>query len=138
MLPQSPLFQYFDTVVVYEGETAFVQLVSAVGAKRSLADVPNTIYKDGTGVHVSATSFAEDMSALPPPDFDGLPLDKYFVPTKILPYLATRGCYWGRCLMRAQNVMVENICCCKTIEMPTTSGCSASITGLTRCSNTSR
>ncbi len=97
VLPQSPLFQYFDSAVVYEGETAFVQLVSAVGAKRSLADVPNTIFKDETGVHVSATSFAEDMSALPPPDFDGLPLDKYFVPTKILPYLATRGCYWGRC-----------------------------------------
>ena len=97
VLPESPLFQYFDSAVVYEGETAFVQLVSAVGAKRSLADVPNTIYKDATGVHVSATSFAEDMAALPPPDFDGLLLEKYFVPTKILPYLATRGCYWGRC-----------------------------------------
>jgi hypothetical protein len=97
VLPQSPLFQYFDSAVVYEGETAFVQLVSAVGAKRSLAEVPNTIYKDETGVHTSATSFAEDMAALPPPDFDGLPLEKYFVPTKILPYLATRGCYWGRC-----------------------------------------
>ncbi|MBA5873015.1 MAG: radical SAM protein [Nitrospira sp. CR1.2] len=97
VLPQSPLFQYFDSAVVYEGETAFVQLVSAVGAKQSLADVPNTIYKDATGVHVSATSFAEEMHSLPPPDFDGLPLEKYFVPTKILPYLATRGCYWGRC-----------------------------------------
>ncbi len=97
VLPESPLFQYFDSAVVYEGETAFVQLVSAVGAKRSLADVPNTIYKDKTGVHTSPTSYAEDMAALPPPDFDGLLLDKYFVPTKILPYLATRGCYWGRC-----------------------------------------
>jgi hypothetical protein len=97
VLPQSPLFQYFDSAVVYEGETAFVQLVSAVGAKRSLADVPNTIYRDETGIHVSATSYAEDLHSLPPPDFDGLPLEKYFVPTKILPYLATRGCYWGRC-----------------------------------------
>jgi hypothetical protein len=97
VLPQSPLFQYFDSAVVYEGETAFVQLVSAVGAKRSLAEVPNTIYKDETGIHASTISFAEDMHALPPPDFDGLPLDKYFVPTKIMPYLATRGCYWGRC-----------------------------------------
>jgi hypothetical protein len=97
VLPESPLFQYFDSAVVYEGETAFVQLVSAVGAKRSLAEVPNTIYKDETGVHTSPTSYAEDMAALPPPDFDGLPLEKYFVPTKILPYLATRGCYWGRC-----------------------------------------
>jgi hypothetical protein len=97
VLPQSPLFQYFDSAVVYEGETAFVQLVSAVGAKRSLAEVPNTIYKDETGVHTSSMSYAEDLATLPPPDFDGLPLEKYFVPTRILPYLATRGCYWGRC-----------------------------------------
>jgi hypothetical protein len=97
VLPQSPLFQYFDSAVVYEGETAFVQLVSAVGAKRSLAEVPNTIYKDETGIHPSSTSYAEDLATLPPPDFDGLPLEKYFVPTRILPYLATRGCYWGRC-----------------------------------------
>ncbi|MDH4085982.1 MAG: cobalamin-dependent protein [Nitrospira sp.] len=97
VLPQSPLFQYFDSAVVYEGETAFVQLVSAVGAKRSLAEVPNAIYKDEAGVHTSPTSYAEDLATLPPPDFDGLPLEKYFVPTRILPYLATRGCYWGRC-----------------------------------------
>ncbi len=97
VLPQSPLFQHFDSAVVYEGETAFIQLVSAVGAKRSLAEVPNTIYKDETGIHTSPTSYAEDLATLPPPDFDGLPLEKYFVPTKILPYLATRGCYWGRC-----------------------------------------
>ncbi|HXC66165.1 MAG TPA: radical SAM protein [Nitrospiraceae bacterium] len=97
VLPQSPLFQYFDSAVVYEGETAFLQLVEAVGAKRDLSQVPNTIYKDEKGVHESALSYAEDMAMLPPPDFDGLPLEKYFVPTKILPYLATRGCYWGRC-----------------------------------------
>lgn len=97
VLLQSPLFQYFDSAVVYEGETAFMQLVEAVGARQSLAHVPNTIYKDETGIHVSPLSYAEDMAALPPPDFDGLPLEKYFVPTRVLPYLATRGCYWGRC-----------------------------------------
>jgi len=97
VLPQSPLFEYFDSAVVYEGETAFLQLVEAVGAKRDLSEIPNTIYKDATGIHVSPVSYAEDMAALPPPDFDGLPLEKYFVPTRVLPYLATRGCYWGRC-----------------------------------------
>ena len=97
VLPQSPLFEYFDSAVVYEGETAFLQLVEAVGAKRDLSQIPNTIYKDATGIHVSPVSYAEDMAALPPPDFDGLPLEKYFVPTRVLPYLATRGCYWGRC-----------------------------------------
>ncbi len=64
VLPESPLFQYFDSAVVYEGETAFLQLVEAVGAKRDLASVPNTIYKDDKGVHVSAMSYAEDMAEL--------------------------------------------------------------------------
>ena len=97
VLPQSPLFGYFDSAVFYEGETAFLQLIEAVGAGRSLADVPNALYRDASGVHTSSLTYAEDMDELPPPDFDGLPLDCYFLPDKILPYLATRGCYWGRC-----------------------------------------
>ncbi|HJU06660.1 MAG TPA: radical SAM protein [Nitrospiraceae bacterium] len=98
VLPDNPaLFALFDTAVVYEGETAFLQLIEAVGAGRDLSQVPNLIYRDATGIHTSSLTFAEDMGALPPPDFDGLPLEKYFVPDRILPYLATRGCYWGRC-----------------------------------------
>jgi anaerobic magnesium-protoporphyrin IX monomethyl ester cyclase len=98
VLPDKPeLFALFDSAVVYEGETAFLQLIEAVGAGRELTNVPNVIYRDGSGIHTSPLSFAEDMASLPPPDFDGLPLDKYFLPVRILPYLATRGCYWGRC-----------------------------------------
>ncbi len=97
MLPKSPLFASFDSAVFYAGETAFLQLVEAVGAGRSLEGVPNALYRDSSGVHESHQTYSEDMDELPPPDFDGLPLDKYFLPDKILPYLATRGCYWGRC-----------------------------------------
>ena len=98
VLPDKPeLFALFDSAVVYEGETAFLQLVEAVGAGRQLTNVPNVIYRDAGGIHTSPLSFAEDMASLPPPDFDGLPLEKYFLPERILPYLATRGCYWGRC-----------------------------------------
>ncbi|HTK88499.1 MAG TPA: radical SAM protein [Nitrospiraceae bacterium] len=98
VLPDKPeLFALFDSAVIYEGETAFLQLVEAVGARRELTNVPNVIYRDASGIHTSPLSFAEDMASLPPPDFDGLPLEKYFLPERILPYLATRGCYWGRC-----------------------------------------
>lgn len=98
VLPDKPeLFALFDSAVIYEGETAFLQLVEAVGAGRELTNVPNVIYRDASGIHTSPLSFAEDMASLPPPDFDGLPLEKYFLPERILPYLATRGCYWGRC-----------------------------------------
>jgi len=53
VLPRSPLFAYFDSAVIYEGETAFLQLVEAVGAGRSLEGVPNTLYRDASGVHTS-------------------------------------------------------------------------------------
>jgi len=98
VLPNKPeLFALFDSAVIYEGETAFLQLVEAVGAGHELTNVPNVIYRDASSIHTSPLSFAEDMASLPPPDFDGLPLEKYFLPERILPYLATRGCYWGRC-----------------------------------------
>lgn len=98
VLPDMPkLFALFDSAVVYEGETAFLQLIEAIGAGRDFASIPNLIYRDASGIHTSSLTYAEDMAALPPPDFDGLPMEKYFVPDRILPYLATRGCYWGRC-----------------------------------------
>ncbi len=91
------LFEYFDSAVVYEGENAFLQLIDAVENKSGFSGLPNLIYKDEQGIHANKEVRSEDLSQLPPPDFDGLPLDKYFIPELILPYLATRGCYWGRC-----------------------------------------
>jgi len=91
------LWEWFDTAVVYEGESAYLQLTEAVKSGGDFAKLPNLIYKDESGIHVNTEVCAETLSELPPPDFDGLPLEKYFVPHLILPYLATRGCYYGRC-----------------------------------------
>ncbi len=91
------LWQWFDSAVVYEGESAYLQLTEAVKSGGDFAKLPNLIYKDESGIHVNTEVCAETLSELPPPDFDGLPLEKYFVPHLILPYLATRGCYYGRC-----------------------------------------
>ncbi|MDE0847389.1 MAG: radical SAM protein [Nitrospinaceae bacterium] len=91
------LWQWFDSAVVYEGESAYLQLTEAVKSGGDFAKLPNLIYKDESGIHVNKEVCAENLAELPPPDFDGLPLEKYFVPHLILPYLATRGCYYGRC-----------------------------------------
>jgi radical SAM superfamily enzyme YgiQ (UPF0313 family) len=98
-LKETPaLFELYDTAVVYEGEHAFLKLIEALEKKETdFSGLPNLIYKDSEGIHVSKEVFSENLAELPPPDFDGLPLDKYFVPELILPYLATRGCYWGKC-----------------------------------------
>ena len=91
------LWEWFDTAVVYEGESAYLQLTEAVKSGGDFSALPNLIYKDESGVHVNKEVCSETLAELPAPDFDGLPLEKYFVPDLILPYLATRGCYYGRC-----------------------------------------
>src|SRR5437660_8319414 len=87
----------FDTAIMYEGEHALLWLLEALAGEREMAKVPNLLYRDERGVHGNSEVYTEKTTALPLPDFDGFPLDSYFVPVRILPYLATRGCYWGRC-----------------------------------------
>src|SRR5436853_6286807 len=98
-LPNHPrLFtEVFDSAIMYEGEHALLWLLEALSGQRDWAAVPNLMYRDATGIQVNKEIYTEKTTALPLPDFDGLPLDRYFVPVRILPYLATRGCYWGRC-----------------------------------------
>lgn len=98
-LPKQKQFftQVFDSAILYEGEHALVWLLEALAGERDWEKVPNLMwYQDGQ-VRVNAEIYTERTTALPLPDFEGLPLDAYFVPVRILPYLATRGCYWGRC-----------------------------------------
>jgi anaerobic magnesium-protoporphyrin IX monomethyl ester cyclase len=89
--------EVFDSAIMYEGEHALVWLLEALSGEREWPAVPNLMYRGEDGVRVNKEIYTEKTSALPLPDFDGLPLDSYFVPVRILPYLATRGCYWGRC-----------------------------------------
>jgi len=98
-LPKQKQFftQVFDSAILYEGEHALVWLLEALAGERDWEKVPNLMWHQDGQVRVNAEVYTEKTTALPLPDFDGLPLDAYFVPVRILPYLATRGCYWGRC-----------------------------------------
>ena len=87
----------FDTAILYEGEHALVWLLEALAGERKWEDVPNLMWTQEGDVRVNSEIYTERTTALPLPDFEGLPLDMYFVPVRILPYLATRGCYWGKC-----------------------------------------
>ena len=98
-LPKQARFftEIFDTAIMYEGEHALLWLLEALGGDRAIGSIPNLMYRDESGIHVNPEIHTEKMASLPLPDFEGFPLDSYFVPVRILPYLATRGCYWGRC-----------------------------------------
>jgi radical SAM family protein len=75
----------FHSAILFEGERAL--LGHARAAARG-AELPTGVIRGEQ---------TEDLSQLPPPDFDGLPLDKYLAPELVLPYDPTRGCYWGVC-----------------------------------------
>jgi len=98
-LPRHDRFftEVFDAAILYEGEHALLWYLEAVNGQRAVESVPNLMYRDEAGVKQSQDVYTEKTTALPLPDFDGFPLDRYFVPERIIPYLATRGCYWGRC-----------------------------------------
>jgi len=74
----------FSSAVIFEGELALLELVQAL----ERGENPTGLIRGRT---------VEDMSILPAPDFDGLPLDRYFAPDIVLPYDPSRGCYWGVC-----------------------------------------
>lgn len=88
----------FDTACVYEGEHTLLGLVRALEEKRPLRECSNVVVRDKLmGARWLAGHGMEDLKVLPPPDFDGLPLDTYFAPKLVIPYDPTRGCYWGKC-----------------------------------------
>jgi anaerobic magnesium-protoporphyrin IX monomethyl ester cyclase len=90
------LFSPIDTAILYEGETALTRLVDHLNGDAELEAIPNLLYRDGEGL--KTTPFmSEDFLKLPPPDFEGFPLDDYLLPDTIFPMLTTRGCYWKKC-----------------------------------------
>ncbi|MCB0075692.1 MAG: cobalamin-dependent protein, partial [Caldilineaceae bacterium] len=75
------IWSLIDSAVVFDGEIGLLELVRALEQGGDLAGVPNLIYCDDAGdVHVNARNTPEKITNLPPPDFDGLPLDRYLAP----------------------------------------------------------
>ncbi|MEL7563041.1 MAG: radical SAM protein [Dehalogenimonas sp.] len=100
--------RYFDSLVILEGERPLLELVKRVERSETLTDVPNLIWYDGKTVRKNSPVPPDSMAELPPPDFDGLVLRKYLSPEPVLPVLASRGCYWGKCAFCSHNVSYEN------------------------------
>lgn len=87
----------FDTIIVGEGELALEALVEALQGQRSFEQVPGLMYQLDDGSVCRNPVELPNLSALPTPDFDGLPLDKYLSPVLLLPIASSRGCHWAKC-----------------------------------------
>lgn len=93
----APLFDVIDSIVVYEGETALLRLAEALDGDGRLDGVPNLVWRDGGQMRVNQPFHHERVDDLPTPTFDGFPLDQYLNQQLVIPYLTSRGCYWGKC-----------------------------------------
>jgi radical SAM superfamily enzyme YgiQ (UPF0313 family) len=112
--------EFFHSVIVSEGEKPLAELVTHLKTGKSLATVPNLIYMDGekdgkgeNGKGEKGIVHNPKVEALPYeqlvcPTFDQLPLKKYLMPYPVLPYMSSRGCYWGKCTFCTHSFIYDS------------------------------
>lgn len=88
---------FCHSVVTFEGEEPLHQLLTRLKNGDPLEHAPNLLYLEAGSVRRTTERVELRFEEIPPPTFDGLPMDLYLSPYPILPVLQSRGCYWGKC-----------------------------------------
>ncbi len=91
-------FELFcNSVLVEEGEIPVIELAKYVDGKIQIEEVPNLVYlKDGK-VRYNKIVEPRKLNELKTPSLDGYNLSQYFAPEIVMPFPASRGCYWRKC-----------------------------------------
>lgn len=84
-----------DYLLAGEGEKGLAALMADFGGDPSLT--PGLIYRGDGDVKHNPPQMVSPREPLPLPDFSGLEPGGYHSPLPVIPYLTSRGCYWGRC-----------------------------------------
>jgi anaerobic magnesium-protoporphyrin IX monomethyl ester cyclase len=102
------LFDLTDDFIVFEGETALLELVNQLSGKRDMSKVPNLIYRQNGKITVNQPFYSENINELPAPNYDGFPLGRYLAPYTVLPVQFSRGCYYKDCAFCALTLDHQN------------------------------
>jgi len=102
------LFDLTDDFIVFEGETALLELITQLEGKRDFSKVPNLIYRQDDKITVNQPFYSENIDALPAPNYDGFPLGRYLAPATVLPVQFSRGCYYKDCAFCALTLDHQN------------------------------
>ena len=100
--------QFFHSLIVSEGEQPLDELLCHLKENKPLNTVPNLIYLEGDQVVRNPKSEALPYDQLVCPTFDQLPLEKYLMPYPVLPYMSSRGCYWGKCTFCTHSFIYDS------------------------------
>lgn len=91
------IYQYFDYILVGEGESAITQTIRSIHGEADISEIPNLAVIDTDNEVKLNNVIVEDVLKLPLPDYDDLDLGLYLSPELILPYQSSRGCHYGYC-----------------------------------------
>jgi radical SAM family protein len=100
--------EFFHSIILFEGEEPLDRLIVSLKENKPLSTVPNLIYLENGAVKRNEKSKALPYEQLARPTFDGLPLEKYLMPYPVLPYMASRGCYWGKCTFCTHSFVYDS------------------------------
>ena len=100
--------EMFHSIILFEGEHPLDQLVQRLKEGSSLDTVPNLIYLNEGKIVRTEKAKSLPYDRLVCPNFDGLPLEKYLMPYPVLPYMASRGCYWGKCTFCTHSFIYDS------------------------------
>lgn len=93
---ESLSFDSIDMGVQGDGEETLLEIVQAIEQNKSIKNIPGTVVKDEGEVKVNRPrKWIKDLSSLPHPAVDLLPLDRYKCLTVDKPFftmISTRGC----------------------------------------------
>ena len=87
-----PLFAHVDVVIRSEGEKAIIDLAALCdGSLVGYDQISNAAYLANDMICRNEITEV-DLNGLPCPDFDGIPIHKYFSPAPLFPLLTSRSC----------------------------------------------
>ncbi len=89
---------YFDFVLLGDGEKSIVQLVEYIEGKRKKDDVSGLIaLNENNNIFHTEIEYIKSFDGVAMPSFVGIDFKKYFAPDIVIPMMASKGCYWGKC-----------------------------------------
>lgn len=102
------LFDVTDDFIVFEGETALLELVNQLDGKKDFGKVPNLIFRQDGKIVVNQPFYSENLAQHGAPNYDGFPLGRYLAPHTVLPVQFSRGCYYKDCAFCALTLDHQN------------------------------
>lgn len=89
--------EYCDYLMVGDGERSVVELAEFIDGKRSIENVSNLMYLQGTKAVRNPAADELDFHEVAYADFDDIDFSLYFSPETVIPMQLSKGCYWGKC-----------------------------------------